>query len=189
MRQMTKHQALTITPLPQDSELCELQAMLSRCMQCGTCTASCPNAQAMDLTPRQLWRLVQLGQLDRIFESRTFWMCSSCYTCWLRCPRDVEPTRAMAALKRLAGEHDRASRRKSAFYRAFAGNIRRYGRVQETALMSSYLTSLASPRRALEFTPIGMKMLGKGKLHPPSRAFAGRLELLFRKVDEMEERT
>ncbi len=189
MHQTTERQALYIEPLPADSAMHELQSMLSRCMQCGTCTASCPNAHLMDLTPRRLWRLVQLGQLDRIFESRTFWLCSSCYTCWLRCPRDVEPTRAMAALKRIAAERDRSSRRNSTFYRVFIGNVRRYGRVQETALMSSFLTSLASPKRALDFTPIGMKMLGKGKLHAPSRAHAGTLETLFRTVEEMEGRT
>ncbi|MFW5733998.1 MAG: 4Fe-4S dicluster domain-containing protein [Oceanidesulfovibrio sp.] len=188
MQQTHERHALRIEPLPPDADLRELQTMLSRCMQCGTCTASCPNMEAMDLTPRQLWRLVQLGQLERIFESRSFWLCSSCYTCWLRCPRNVEPTRAMAALKRIAASRDMTSRRNAAFYRAFAGNVRRYGRVQETALMSSFLTSLASPRRALEFTPIGLKMLGKGKLHPPSRSHAKRLEPLFRKIEEMEGR-
>ena len=36
--------------------------MVKACIQCGTCTASCPNAFAMDLTPRQLWRMVSLGK-------------------------------------------------------------------------------------------------------------------------------
>jgi len=26
------------------------------CIRCGTCTASCPSAEAMDITPRQMWR-------------------------------------------------------------------------------------------------------------------------------------
>jgi len=32
--------------------------LIRRCIQCGTCSSSCPTAYAMDYTPRRLWQLV-----------------------------------------------------------------------------------------------------------------------------------
>ncbi len=34
------------------------------CFQCGTCTAGCPTVYAMDYTPRQILRMVNLGMRD-----------------------------------------------------------------------------------------------------------------------------
>lgn len=63
---------------------------LLTCMQCGTCSASCPTADLMDYSPRQLWELVRLGLRDVVMNSRTFWLCTQCYACSARCPRDSD---------------------------------------------------------------------------------------------------
>jgi len=60
---------------------------ITRCYQCGKCTAGCPMAQSMDYSPRQIVRLLQLGLADDALRSRTIWMCASCETCATRCPR------------------------------------------------------------------------------------------------------
>ena len=39
-------------------DLAPIQKMVRACIQCGTCTGSCPNAYAMDITPRAMWRRV-----------------------------------------------------------------------------------------------------------------------------------
>ena len=102
----------------------EIEDMVNICMQCGTCTASCVNNFAMDLTPRHIIRLVQLGFYQDILESDTFWMCSSCYYCTLRCPRGVPVTKVMATLKRVAGMiNEPAGDKKSAFYKTFIGEL------------------------------------------------------------------
>jgi len=44
-------------PDPVIDSLAPVRDMVSTCIQCGTCTGSCPNAFAMDLTPRQLWSM------------------------------------------------------------------------------------------------------------------------------------
>lgn len=72
---------------------------LSSCMQCGTCSASCPTAYAMDYTPRQLWQMIRLGLVDRVLTSRTFWLCTVCKSCQVRCPRGIPLTDTMVALK------------------------------------------------------------------------------------------
>lgn len=170
-----------------DSALGELRETVQACMQCGTCTASCPNSFAMDVTPRQMWRLVQFGMVERILHSRTYWFCSSCYMCTLRCPRGLKLTQAMSALKRLAqlSGHGPA-RRNAAFYTAFMDNVRRHGRAQETALMSSYFLRSRDPLLPFRYVPLGLRMLGRGKLHPPSLGRSGDLGLLFEKARDME---
>jgi heterodisulfide reductase subunit D len=76
--------------------------MLRTCIQCGTCSASCPTAYAMDYTPRQLWKLIQLGLKDEVVSSRTFWLCTTCKACAVRCPRGIDLTLTMLMLKEYA---------------------------------------------------------------------------------------
>jgi heterodisulfide reductase subunit D len=77
-------------------------SVLRTCIQCGTCSASCPTAYAMDYTPRQLWKLIQLGLKDEVFNSRTFWLCTTCKACTVRCPRGIDLTQTMLMLKEYA---------------------------------------------------------------------------------------
>jgi heterodisulfide reductase subunit C2 len=165
-----------------------IQEMVRACMQCGTCSASCPNAPDMDYTPRQMWRLLLTGFVDEVLESRTFKLCSSCYTCTLRCPRGLSLTDAVHALKQLAAARERTTRKGSdtLFYRLFMDNVRRYGRVQETKLMFDYFLGKRDPRLPLAYTPLGLRMLAKGKLHAPSGRHKGSLEALYRQVGAME---
>lgn len=72
------------------------------CIQCGTCSASCPTGYAMDLTLRQLWKLIQLGLVDEVVNSRTFWLCTTCEACTVRCPRGIDLTETMLMLKQYA---------------------------------------------------------------------------------------
>lgn len=159
------------------------------CMQCGTCTGSCPNAAAMDYKPRQLWRMVQMGLREEIFASETFWLCSSCYYCTLRCPRGLPLTETIGALKRLAVAEGKLPDNKSAkFYRTFMDNVRRYGRVREMDMMTRYFLSLENPITPIGFAPLGVKLLVKGKLsvQMPRLFGAGKLDAIYRKVKELE---
>ncbi|MGB9722540.1 MAG: (Fe-S)-binding protein [Chloroflexia bacterium] len=75
---------------------------LLSCIQCGSCTASCPTAYAMDYTPRQLWRLIQVGLREEVLLSNSFWLCTACYACNTRCPRGIPTMETMLELKALA---------------------------------------------------------------------------------------
>ncbi len=166
--------------------LASLKKEVGACMQCGTCTASCPNGFAMDITPRAMWRMIQFGMLDEILASHTFWMCSSCYTCTLRCPRGLKLTSVMASLKRLSMLSG-SGRKNSAFYRAFMENVESHGRVQEMGMMSSYFFKrIDTPTLPLEFLPLGIKMMTKGKVHMPGGGQGGILKPMFAKAREME---
>ncbi|MDD3312733.1 4Fe-4S dicluster domain-containing protein [Pseudodesulfovibrio sp.] len=166
--------------------LARLKEEVAACMQCGTCTASCPNGFAMDITPRTMWRMIQFGMVDAIFDSHTYWMCSSCYTCTLRCPRGLKLTSAMASLKRLA-MLTREGRREGAFYRAFMDNVESHGRVQEMGMMSGYfLKRMDNPALPLRYLPLGLRLLGKGKVHLPGGGQGRILGPMFAKAREME---
>ncbi len=175
--------------LPESDPLASIQDMVRTCIQCGTCTASCPNAFAMDYTPRKMWRMVLMGQKEDIFKSKTFTLCSSCYYCTLRCPRGLALTEAMGALKQIALKENLALYRQSTlFCKNFMESVRRHGRVREMEFMTLYFSSMKNPIIPLRFAPLGMKLMKKGKvsLQIPSKGHAP-LEAIFRKAEELEE--
>jgi heterodisulfide reductase subunit C len=71
------------------------------CYQCGKCSAGCPMVSLMDLLPNQIIRLVQLGQFDDVLNSKTIWLCASCFSCSTRCPKGVDLAKIMEALRLL----------------------------------------------------------------------------------------
>jgi len=74
-----------------------------KCFQCGTCTASCPVREVnSDFNPRRIIRLIKLGAKDEVLKSSFVWMCSACYSCYERCPQEVDITSFMSTLKNLA---------------------------------------------------------------------------------------
>jgi heterodisulfide reductase subunit C len=169
-------------------DLMHVREMVQSCIQCGTCTGSCPNAFAMDLTPRQLWRLVLLDREEAVFQSRTFTLCSACYLCTLRCPRGLPLTEAMHALKQASSKRTPERHRPvTAFYRHFIESVRRHGRVNELEFMTYYFAEMKNPMLPLRFSGLGLRLVAKGKL--PLRwplKQTRTLEALFRKVAELE---
>ena len=74
-------------------------AKLGTCLQCGTCSSSCPTYFAMDIPPRKLWRMVSLGMKDQISRSSTFWLCTTCNSCTVRCPRGIPVSENMRQVR------------------------------------------------------------------------------------------
>jgi heterodisulfide reductase subunit C len=161
---------------------------LSTCIQCGTCTASCPSAAAMDITPRMMWRMVQLGLVDEVLHSKTMWLCSVCYQCQARCPRGIPLTETIAKLKQLAIQQQvKEWHESTTFYLAFAGVMRRYGRMREMEFMARYFMS-TNPMEALGYATMGLTLFRRGKIRPemPKLVGKGRLDDLFNRVAELE---
>lgn len=73
--------------------------MINDCMQCGKCTAGCPAVTQMDILPHQIIRYLQLGQFDKVIQSKTIWNCASCFTCASRCPRGIDLAKLMEAIR------------------------------------------------------------------------------------------
>src|SRR5512143_1412263 len=110
------------------------------CIQCGTCSGSCPVSWAMEETPRQLFAMIRAGMRDRVLDSLTIWTCASCYQCAGRCPQEIKITDIMYALKRMAiRESRKRSRKARALSEEFVRLVNRYGRNRETELMVRFM--------------------------------------------------
>jgi heterodisulfide reductase subunit C len=72
---------------------------IQQCFQCGTCGGSCPMGGHMDALPRKIVHMAQLGLQDEIEKNNTCWICASCHTCNVRCPRGVDLPRIMEAIR------------------------------------------------------------------------------------------
>jgi len=76
---------------------------IKRCFSCGTCTAGCPVREVTDrYNPRRIIRMALLGMKKEVLSSQFIWLCSSCYTCFERCPQNVRIPELMNALKNIA---------------------------------------------------------------------------------------
>ncbi|NWG03407.1 MAG: 4Fe-4S dicluster domain-containing protein [Syntrophaceae bacterium] len=76
---------------------------IKRCFSCGTCTAGCPVREVTNrYNPRRIIRMALLGMKKEVLSSDFIWLCSSCYTCFERCPQDVKIPELMNAIKNIA---------------------------------------------------------------------------------------
>jgi heterodisulfide reductase subunit C len=182
------HEKLAASP-DLTGRLEKVKDQMATCIQCGTCSGSCPNAGFMDMTPRRMWRAVLMDRVEAVFSSQTFMLCASCYVCTLRCPRGLPLTQAMAELKQVAFGLDlERFRRSTLFYKAFIDNIRQYGRIRETELMTRYFLAMKDPRVPMAYAGMGIRLMAKHKLHAhlPSRG-PGRLASLFEEAKRQEQ--
>ncbi|MCK5779961.1 MAG: 4Fe-4S dicluster domain-containing protein [Psychrilyobacter sp.] len=72
---------------------------INDCMQCGKCSAGCPAASQMDILPHQIIRYIQLGEWKKLIESKTLWICASCFACASRCPRDLDVAKLLEGMR------------------------------------------------------------------------------------------
>ncbi len=77
---------------------------LLECIQCGTCTGSCPVAKKANLNIRRYMREVAtLGRLTQHPQSE-LWSCTTCSTCGVRCPKDLNPYEFLIDIRGIAVE-------------------------------------------------------------------------------------
>jgi len=110
---------------------------IKECIQCGTCSASCPTAAQMDYSPRQIIAALRAGQLNKVLESNTIWFCTSCYSCTVRCPSEIKITEMMYALKNMAIDFGFAPKKAGSriLYSTFVNSVNKTGRLHEMGLM------------------------------------------------------
>jgi heterodisulfide reductase subunit C len=135
------------------------------CIQCGTCSGVCPVALYMDYTPRRLINMVRAGFREEVLNSRTVWLCTSCYTCQVNCPAGIHITDVMYALKRLALREEAHPRRFSIpiLIQQFVKNVWRTGRNNELRLALG-LVGRTNPLKLLAMAPTGLKLLRTGRV-------------------------
>jgi heterodisulfide reductase subunit C len=151
---------------------------IRQCIQCGTCTGSCPVSYAMEITPRKVIALFRAGEIESILRSNTIWICASCYGCTVRCPAGIKITDIMYALKRLAMSSQIYPSRLPvhALSSAFVSIVNKYGRNREVNLLIKYGFK-TNPFKLLPSIPMGWRLGSKGRVPLFSTRIKGKKQL------------
>ena len=164
------------------------RSRLEMCIQCGTCGGSCPSADDMDHTPRQIFAMIRAGMREEVLRSSTPWMCVSCYYCTVRCPQEVHITDVMYTLKGMASaRHLYPNSTAPDFSKTFIANVERYGRSFEVGLVARhYLRHFVT--RLPGMAPVGLGMVGKGRMGFVPHRIKGTAQLsaILKRAKEIE---
>ena len=97
----------TIESVPNsDLDRIAMLEMARLCYACGICVGDCPAARfSDDFNPRQIFLKVCLGIEEGLTGvDSPIWKCTTCYTCYERCPAGVKPLDVIIALRNLSFE-------------------------------------------------------------------------------------
>jgi len=141
------------------------------CMQCGVCSGSCPLGKFWDHPPQEIFMMIRAGKREEVLSSESMWMCTSCYNCIVRCPRELPITHIMHGLahyaKRLGLVPENQPTAK--FSQMFWDNLMKKGRVNELKLgLSLYFMNGFGEgvKTAMKKQKLGMNMIKSKRMNP-----------------------
>ncbi len=150
-----------------DLSLVEMEVAIAeaikKCYTCGKCTSGCPMAEGMDFPPSTLVKKLAIGDIEKMLRSNTIWLCSSCQTCYSRCPFAVNIPRIIDLMKEYANKVNITEKEKATrlFHNIFLSNIKKSGRIHELDLIGRWKVLSGKWFTDLK---LGKKMFLKGKL-------------------------
>jgi heterodisulfide reductase subunit C len=160
---------------------------VTRCYQCGKCTAGCPMAEEMDYTPSHILRLLQLGLPgfeDKVLSAYSPWVCLTCEMCYARCPQEVDIPHMMDFIRsesvRLKKVNPRAKDFVS-FHKTFLDSIHYIGRLYEVGMIMEYKARSWHLFQDVLMAP-KLYLKGKLKLFPHLIKNRKNLSQIFRKA-------
>lgn len=134
------------------------------CIQCGTCSGSCPTSYLMEDSPRGLICKIRAGLRKEVLKSPDIWLCTSCYLCYVRCPRGIKVTDVMYALKQLSSKEKFSSHwRGYHLARSFMKVVNNYGRNSETELLLRFFLR-TNPIGLIRNAFVGLNLFLKGRM-------------------------
>ena len=141
------------------------------CMQCGVCSGSCPLGPYWEHGPQTLFMMIRANKREEVLGSTSMWMCTSCYNCIVRCPRELPITHIMHGLAHYAERLGLAPKNQPTrkFSDLFWKNLVVTGRVNELKLglrlyfMNGFVEGV---KTALKMEPVGLGMLRTKRLMP-----------------------
>ncbi len=167
------------------------------CMQCGVCSGSCPLGPHWDHPPQELFMMIRAGKREEVLTSSSMWMCTSCYNCIVRCPRELPITHIMHGLATYAKRLGMVPKNQQTekFTQIFWDNLTKTGRVNELTLTIKvyFMNGIAEGIK----TGMAMAMSGLGlfktKRLSPMELFgghkckgAGDIKKILKKAAEIE---
>ena len=109
------------------------------CMQCGVCAGSCTFGPDWEHTPQKIFMMIRAGKRAEVLGSHSMWLCTSCYNCVVRCPRELPITPIMHGLASYAHRLGLAPKNQPTrdFSLIFWENCTKTGRVNELRMTIS----------------------------------------------------
>lgn len=135
------------------------------CIQCGTCSGTCPVSAFMEYAPRKIIGMIRAGFKGEVLTSYTTWLCASCYSCTVECPKGIKITDVMYALKQMAIREEMYPKRLAipVLAREFYRIVRKHGRNNE-GLVAMRMYFKTNPILPLRNLMIGIRMYMKGRM-------------------------
>ena len=167
------------------------------CMQCGVCAGSCPLGKHWAHPPQEIFMMIRAGKREEVLTSDSMWMCTSCYNCIVRCPRELPITHIMHGLATYAKRLGLAPKKQPTawFSQVFWDNMMKKGRVNELKLgLSLYFKDgfVSGIIESIKHQKLGMNMM-KAKRMSITELFGGHgvkglsdLQKIIKKAEEIE---
>lgn len=151
---------------------------IRHCLQCGLCSASCPLSLYMDYTPRRLMHLSREGFKEEVLSSSSIWLCTACYACMVECPKKINITHLMYALKQRAIEERFYPKRFPipVMAQQFSRMVRDSGRITESWLILRVFLRTAI-WRLLRMSGLGWKLFVAGRMTAKKEKVERRAEI------------
>ncbi|MBT7307462.1 MAG: 4Fe-4S dicluster domain-containing protein [Gammaproteobacteria bacterium] len=167
------------------------------CMQCGVCAGSCPLGPHWAHPPQEIFMMIRANKREAVLTSDSVWMCTSCYNCIARCPRELPITHIMHGLARYAKVQGLAPKEQptAKFGQLFWDNLMKKGRVNELKLgialyfMNGFVEGI---KTAIAKSGLGMSMVKTKRMDPMeilgghSIKDPGSLQKIIKKAQELE---
>jgi quinone-modifying oxidoreductase subunit QmoC len=141
------------------------------CMQCGVCSGSCPFGPDWEHPPQEIFMMIRANKREEVLRSDSMWMCTSCYNCIVRCPRELPITHIMHGLATYAKRLGLAPKNQPTlkFAELFWKNLAKKGRVNELKLgLSLYFMNgfAEGVKTAMKMSNVGLGMLTTKRMAP-----------------------
>jgi heterodisulfide reductase subunit C len=137
----------------------------------------------MDYLPNQIIRMVQLGMEEEVLSSRTMWLCTSCLTCTVRCPRQIDVAEIMDYLRRRAYKKGIIPLEETEiplFNKVFLSNAESFGRLYELGLIVMFNLLSGELFKDICLAP-RMFLKRKIRVFPPRVGVLGQVRTIFRR--------
>ena len=164
VKRTIKYEADRVRSFPKEIMSVAGCEQLQSCIQCGTCSGTCPLSIYMDFSPRQVMALVRAGFKHEVLSSKTIWLCASCYACTVECPRQIRVTDIMYALKQRAIKEQIYPKHFPipVLAQEFSKMVGSKGRITETLLVMRLFLK-ANWRAALQSWRLGLGLIRTGR--------------------------
>lgn len=150
----------------------EMGEWVKMCMQCGVCSGSCPTNfhPGWQHPPQEIFMLIRAGKRDEVLDSPSMWMCTSCYNCYVRCPRKLPITHIMHGIAEYAYRLGRAPKGQPTLHlsKTFWNNCTKTGRTNEVKLTQTLYFKdgiVSGIKKALAMQDVALGLVKAGRLN------------------------